>query len=118
MEQTKRQLPNRTCVICGNEYYVCKSCDKLLKSGTHGWRMSCDTVECFQILCIITDYKNDEIDKEIAKELINEVHIDGIINFVPEAKVLIDEIYTDDEYITDDNDGGVDVGVVSTKSKT
>ena len=41
----------KTCEVCGREYEVCVSCEKL-----HSWRAVADTLEHYYILTVLMDY--------------------------------------------------------------
>ena len=42
------------CKVCGAEYEACYSCER-----DRGWRMHTDTMEHYQILCVLMDYKTN-----------------------------------------------------------
>ncbi len=41
----------KTCEVCGTEYEVCVSCEKI-----HSWRAVADTLEHYYILTVLMDY--------------------------------------------------------------
>lgn len=88
---------NRNCVVCGRGYRVCKTCEDMHNSGLKQWRMSCDKVECYLVLLTLTDFYYGRIDKYKAREMLSGVLSDDMLPYDPQAKVLIDRIYEEDQ---------------------
>lgn len=90
----KRQdgLKNHRCVICGEEYRFCKTCDELKSHGVFSWRSTCDTAECFQIFLTIDDYKNGRISKEDARNMLRGIAAMSSKKLEDSVKLVVDEI--------------------------
>lgn len=80
---------NSYCVICGEGYHCCISCDD---QKTTSWRLITDTMNHFKIYMILCDYRDKKITKEDAKKLLNQTDISGWKNFKDGTKSLIEEI--------------------------
>ncbi len=61
---------NSTCQICGKKYHYCGDCSK------HGsWRRIVDTPEHYQIVMILTDYREEVINDREAAQRFNNIGI-------------------------------------------
>ena len=81
---------NHQCSICGKKYHFCLDCGNA-KSFTP-WRTIVDTIEHYKIFIIIRDYVNKNINKSEAKLQLNKLDLSEIDIFVPEIKIVIEDI--------------------------
>lgn len=65
-------------------------------SKINPWRSIVDSVEHYKIFIIIRDYENGYIDKNEANRLLNQRDLIGLENFVPEIKIIINDILKND----------------------
>lgn len=59
------------CIVCGKEYDACFNCQETRE--LRPWRTVCDTVECYKIHVILSDYNNGYKTKEQAKEALSKI---------------------------------------------
>ena len=59
------------CIVCGKEYDACFNCNET--KNLRPWRTVCDTVECYKIHVILSDYNNGYKTKEQAKEALSNI---------------------------------------------
>lgn len=81
-----------TCYVCGKKYKACPKCDELKGHGIRGWRLNCDTPECYQVFCILEDYKAKRVTKAEAKEQLTRCLRNDMRPYHPGAQPLIAEI--------------------------
>ena len=81
---------NHQCSICGKKYHFCLDCGNA-KSFTP-WRTIVDTIEHYKIFIIIRNYVNKNINKSEAKLQLNKLDLSEIDIFVPEIKIVIEDI--------------------------
>lgn len=98
---------NHQCSICGKKYHFCLDCGNA-KSFTP-WRTIVDTIEHYKIFIIIRDYVNKNINKSEAKLQLNKLDLSEIDIFVPEIKIVIEDILKEEEVV---------VKKINKKSKT
>ena len=98
---------NHQCSICGKKYHFCLDCGNA-KSFTP-WRTIADTIEHYKIFIIIRDYVNKNINKSEAKLQLNKLDLSEIDIFVPEIKIVIEDILKEEEVV---------VKKINKKSKT
>lgn len=79
---------NGTCAICGEKYHVCSTC-KSIKTFMP-WRTITDTIDCYKIYMIVSDYDKGRTTKEKAKEELESVTLPK--TFQPHIKKVVDEI--------------------------
>ena len=92
---------NSYCVICGEGYHCCISCDD---QKTMSWRLITDSMNHFKVYMILCDYRDKKINKENAKKLLSQTDISGWENFKEGTKGLIKEILAEDKVvISNDN---------------
>lgn len=98
MRQELLPKANATCKVCGNPYYVCKRCIELRDKGIYGWKLYCDTPQCYQIMIAVENYKNGGLSKASVLDIVNESQkISGIETYTSQYLELIEEIKTPDE---------------------
>ena len=88
---------NHQCSICGKKYHFCLDCGNA-KSFTP-WRTIVDTIEHYKIFIIIRDYVNKNINKSEAKLQLNKLDLSEIDIFVPEIKIVIEDILKEEEVV-------------------
>lgn len=59
------------CTVCGKTYKTCLSCKNL--DVTKPWRSITDTVDCYKIFLIISQYNNGYITKDEAKQQLGAI---------------------------------------------
>ena len=80
---------NAFCKICGSGYHVCNSC--LEQKTFSPWRTVTDTIEHYKIYIVLHSYSITG-DKEKAKLELQKCDLNGLDNFRPEIKSMINEI--------------------------
>lgn len=80
---------NATCEVCGERYHVCKKCILLRNNGIDNWRLHCDKAACYKVLTVVNEYKNGQMNKAEAKEMLTSF---GEFNAVAEVKDVVDDI--------------------------
>ena len=97
---------NRKCIICGNSYHFCPTCGE--DTGKPTWYFIFDGQNCHDIYEVCTQYRDGEIDANVAYEKISKLDISNIKNFAEATRIQIEEILTK----------GKDVNSVTGKVKT
>ena len=97
---------NRTCIICGENYAYCPHCGEDANKPT--WYFIFDGQNCHDIYGVCTQYRDGEIDVNVAYEKISKLDISNIKNFAESTRIQIDEILAK----------GKDVKSVAEKVKT
>ena len=97
---------NRTCIICGENYAYCPHCGEDANKPT--WYFIFDGQNCHDIYEVCTQYRDGEIDANVAYEKISKLDISNIKNFAEATRIQIEEILAK----------GKDVNSVSKKVKT
>lgn len=64
-------LDTAVCTICGKTYKTCLSCKHL--DVTKPWRSITDTVDCYKLFLILSQYNNKHINKEDARKQLEGV---------------------------------------------
>lgn len=80
------------CILCGKEYETCNCSSDLTNRA---WKIICDTSEHYQIYLILNDYKYKNIDKQTAKNLLNNFDLSNYKEFNKSAVKLITSILTE-----------------------
>lgn len=65
---------NAECVICGKKYHCCLSCKE--QKTFKPWRTIADKISCYQLFILLSDYNNEKISKEDAKEQLQRIEYD------------------------------------------
>lgn len=81
---------NHHCVICGQGYHACDSCDKI--HSFTPWRSLADTMNHYKIYLILSDYYHHKIDQSKAQYMLDSCDLTGWQDFKIENKQLIAEI--------------------------
>lgn len=97
---------NRVCIICGKEYRYCSACGE--DAGKPTWYFIFDGQNCHDIYEVCTQYRDGEIDANVAYEKISKLDISNIKNFAESTRIQIEEILAK----------GKDVNSVAEKVKT
>ena len=97
---------NRKCIICGNSYHFCPTCGE--DTGKPTWYFIFDGQNCHDIYEVCTQYRDGEIDANVAYEKISKLDISNIKNFAEATRIQIEEILAK----------GKDVNSVAEKVKT
>ena len=97
---------NRTCIICGENYAYCPHCGEDANKPT--WYFIFDGQNCHDIYEVCTQYRDGEIDANVAYEKISKLDISNIKNFSESTRIQIEEILAK----------GKDVKSVTEKVKT
>lgn len=63
-----------TCIMCGNKYDACLSCKD--KIALRPWKTITDTVDCYKLFLIITQYNKGILSKESAKKQLSAIKYD------------------------------------------
>lgn len=86
---------NHECIVCGVKYHHCDSCEKM--KSINPWRIICDTSEHYQIYMTAIGYRDGFINKEEAKNELDNIHItlDSIVDFKDSIKGLLTEILSE-----------------------
>ncbi len=85
---------NAKCSICGNGYYMCRSCKDQLRLSP--WKIHTDTSEHFKIFQIVRGYSIGLYTKDEAKNKFENVDLSDLETFLPEVKSVIKTILVDD----------------------
>lgn len=59
------------CIVCGKEYEVCLHCKDVKEYRP--WRIITDTLTCYKIHLILTDYNNKRMTQEQAKDALSKL---------------------------------------------
>ena len=97
---------NRTCIICGENYAYCPHCGEDANKPT--WYFIFDGQNCHDIYEVCTQYRDGDIDANVAYEKISKLDISNIKNFADATRIQIEEILAK----------GKDVKSVTEKVKT
>ena len=81
---------NRVCIICGKEYRYCSACGEDAEKPT--WYFIFDGQNCHDIYEVCTQYRDGEIDANVAYEKISKLDISNIKNFSESTRIQIEEI--------------------------
>ena len=81
---------NRTCIICGENYAYCPHCGEDANKPT--WYFIFDGQNCHDIYEVCTQYRDGEIDANVAYEKISKLDISNIKNFSESTRIKIEEI--------------------------
>ena len=98
---------NRTCIICGKNYTYCPVCNSG-DANKPTWYFIFDGQNCHDIYEVCTQYRDGEIDINLAYEKISKLDISNIKNFAEVTRIQIEEILAK----------GKDVKSVTEKVKT
>ena len=82
---------NRTCIICGENYAYCPVCNSG-DANKPTWYFIFDGQNCNDIYEVCTQYRDGEIDANVAYEKISKLDISNIKNFSESTRIQIEEI--------------------------
>lgn len=88
---------NRICLACGKSYEYCGSCPSSLNLPV--WKNLFDTENCKTVFETTSDYAQNVISKEKAKEKISKCNILDIKKYKPQVRNLIEEITKDNKIV-------------------
>ena len=93
---------NRVCIICGKEYRYCSACGE--DAGKPTWYFIFDGQNCHDIYEVCTQYRDGEIDANVAYEKISKLDISKLKDFAEVTQAQIKEIlsYKDETKPTDE----------------
>ena len=80
---------NRTCIVCGTQYYHCGHCDEPIKPA---WYAIFHDQNCHDIYDAVANIYPQK-GKESAKEVLDKLDLSNKENFHPNIIKLINEIY-------------------------
>ncbi|MDE6530880.1 MAG: hypothetical protein K2K96_08910 [Lachnospiraceae bacterium] len=60
-----------TCVVCGRQYRACLSCKNQI--NLKPWKSITDTMECYKIFLVITQYNNGYTSREEARKQLEAI---------------------------------------------
>lgn len=75
------------CIVCGKEYETC-NCSKDLKT----YKVITDSVNCYQIYLIVSDFVNGVITREEAKKMLSKCDIKDYKKFKKPIVLSINKI--------------------------
>lgn len=81
---------NHWCIICGNGYHACDSCNEV--KTFKPWRSLTDTIEHYKIFCVLKEYTDGFISKDEAHAALMNLDLSGRETFKDGAKKTINEI--------------------------
>ncbi len=81
---------NRSCKVCGDQYYYCPSCVPL--DAPDRYKMVFCSTNCKDIFDVVSDYSFKKIDKFVAKSKLSELDTSKYNQFSDKIKADIDEI--------------------------
>lgn len=86
------QAPNKTCLVCGAEYYLCP-CH--FNEDKFRWKSVACTPQHFQVFSIALDLRDDKITPERAKEMLANVGFtkSDLANVVPTTAVALEKAF-------------------------
>lgn len=99
---------NSTCAICGNGYYMCRSCKDQLRLSP--WKIHTDTSEHYKIFQIVRGYSIGLYTKDEAKDKFKNVDLADLKDFLPEVQSVIETILADknESSENENTDGAID----------
>lgn len=86
---------NHWCVVCGNGYHACDSCDEI--KSFMPWRKLTDTAMHYQVFTVLKEYNNKLISKVEAIETLSRLDISDKDTYKDSAKKVLDEILSEDK---------------------
>lgn len=90
---------NRICLTCGKAYEYCGSCPSSLNLPV--WKNLFDTENCKNVFETASDYAQQVITKESAKEKLSKCDLSG--TFKEKIKKIIDDIIVEEKTEADIN---------------
>lgn len=81
---------NRSCKVCGDQYYYCPSCVPL--DAPDRYKMVFCSLNCKNIFDIVSNYAFNKIDKVAAKEMLSELDLSKRNQFPEKIKTDVDAI--------------------------
>lgn len=80
--------PNRTCAVCGKEYYYCNTCGH----KDPAWKGAYCSEECRDLLPLCVSYNQGRISKEDAKKIIKQMNLEDYNSYVPSVAKILKEV--------------------------
>lgn len=90
---------NRVCLTCGKAYEYCSSCASAKNLPV--WKNLFDEELCKVAFTCVSDYKQNVITKERAKERLNGYDLSDVSSMKDSIKEVINEILQEDETETE-----------------
>lgn len=88
-------INNRTCCVCGHEYYYCSNgCHESLNEPS--WKGSFCCENCMNVYHACSGYYAKQKTKEEAKSILDNCDLTNKHSFTPATQRLIKEIYQED----------------------
>lgn len=84
--------PNRVCRICGKPYYACARCLENKDKNIYGWKLYCDTHECYAIYYVLEGYKDKNFSKEDCAYMLSGRFGDSFPDMTKENLEIVTEI--------------------------
>lgn len=81
---------NRSCKVCGEQYYYCPSCVPL--DAPDRYKMVFCSLNCKNIFDVVSNYAFKKIDKVSARTMLSELDISRRYQFSDKIKTDIDDI--------------------------
>lgn len=85
---------NAKCAICEKKYHLCKTCEDVKTFSP--WRTVTDTIDCYKIFLVLSEYTKTKNKKQVKKEL-STCNLKEKDVFAPHIKAAIDEIMAEPE---------------------
>lgn len=90
----------RKCLICGDQYVYCPSCN--VGDPEKTWMFAFCSENCKDVFHVVNDYEYGHIDKEEAKELLSV--LDTSEEFDKYTQKLVNEIFDRLPLVSEDDD--------------
>ena len=84
---------NRICLSCGKQYEYCGSCAN--SRNLPAWKNIFDTETCKDIFECVSDYEQNAITKEHAKEMLSKYDLSKV-SMKDKIKTIVNEIVNED----------------------
>lgn len=88
--------PNRTCVVCGQRYHLCPTCEKN-ENRFFSWRLIACSPRCYQIHNIVHSWFYGEIDASKAQDQLLEFGYFDLETVSENVREAADKIFADAE---------------------
>ena len=92
---------NATCSICGNGYYMCRSCKDMMQNKP--WQLHTFTSEHYKIYQTLHGYNTDVYTKEEAKSKFKTIDLSDFDNLRDNIKNIINEIINEDKNVVEES---------------
>lgn len=92
---------NATCSICGNGYYMCRSCKDMMQNKP--WQLHTCTSEHYKIYQILHGFNTKVYTKEEAKSKFKMIDLSDFDNLRDNIKNIINEIISEDKNVVEES---------------